>query len=498
MQEQYALEMERISKAFPGVRALNEVSLKVRKGTVHALMGENGAGKSTLMKILGGLYRPDSGTIRLNGKQIEMFSPRDSLKNGISMIHQELTSVFEMTVAENVYLGREPRFANFWVNEKKMNEDLRKLMQSLEISVDPKAKMKQLSIAKMQLVEIAKAISYNSEIIIMDEPTSAITNREVDHLFKIIRSLTSKGVSIIYISHKMDEIFEIADDITVLRDGEWVGSKAAKDLTQQDLISMMVGRELKEMFPKKVVEVGEKVLEVKNLSLKGKFHQVSFDLRKGEILGIAGLVGAGRSEVMECLFGLAKPDEGEVWVHGKKVDIRSPIEAKENHLAFITEDRKLTGLFLPHSVKDNIIAASMKKHSKGPFMQERKIKAVCLQQKELLGIKTPNLEQKVKNLSGGNQQKVLIAKWLLTDSDIIILDEPTRGVDVGAKSEIHTLMGELVAAGKSVIMISSELPEILGMSDRIIVMHEGKIAGELSREEATQELIMKYASGLVS
>ncbi|WP_372813595.1 sugar ABC transporter ATP-binding protein [Paenibacillus sp.] len=498
MQEQYVLEMEHISKTFPGVRALEDVSFKVRKGTVHALMGENGAGKSTLMKILGGIYWPETGRIKLRGKEIGMLTPRDSLKNGISMIHQELTSVYDMTVAENIFLGREPLFAKFWVNEKKLNEDTRHLLESLEISIDPKTKMKDLSIARMQLVEIAKAISYNSEIIIMDEPTSAITDREVAHLFKIIRSLTNKGVSIIYISHKMDEIFEIADEITVLRDGELVDSKHVKELTQQDLISMMVGRELKELFPKKEVRIGEKVLEVKNLSLKGKFNNISFQLRKGEILGIAGLMGSGRSEVMESLFGLAKPDEGEIFFHGKKVEIKSPEDAKKNGLAFITEDRKLTGLFLPHSVKDNMIAASLEKHAKGIFMNEGKIRNECNKQRELLGVKTPDINQKVKNLSGGNQQKVLIAKWLLTDAEVIILDEPTRGVDVGAKSEIHALMGKLVEEGKAVIMISSEMPEVLGMSDRIIVMHEGKISGELSRAEANQDKIMKYATGFVN
>jgi inositol transport system ATP-binding protein len=498
MQEQYVLEMEHISKTFPGVRALDDINFKARKGTVHALMGENGAGKSTLMKILGGMYTPDTGSIKVKGKQIQMLKPSDSIQNGISMIHQELTSVFEMTVAENIFLGREPVQAKFWVNEKKLNEDTRILLESLEISIDPKTKMKELSVARMQLVEIAKAISYNSEIIIMDEPTSAITDREVAHLFKIIRTLTKKGISIIYISHKMDEIFEIAEEITVLRDGKFVDCKSTKVLTQQDLISMMVGRELKDLFPKKEVKIGEIVLEVKNLSLKGKFKNISFQLRKGEILGVAGLMGSGRSEVMESIFGLTKPDEGEVFLHGEKVNIKSPIDAKKNGLAFITEDRKITGLFLPHSVKDNIIAASLQQYSYGVFMNEGKIRKVCNAQKQLLGIKTPSINQKVNNLSGGNQQKVLIAKWLLTDADVIILDEPTRGVDVGAKSEIHSLIGKLVEQGKSVIMISSEMPEVLGMSDRIIVMHQGKIFGELSREEANQDAIMKYASGLVT
>jgi inositol transport system ATP-binding protein len=497
MKVHYALEMENISKSFPGVQALKGVTLKVRKGSVHALMGENGAGKSTLMKILGGLYQPDAGVIRINGREVSFMKPADSLKHGVSMIHQELSSVLEMTVAENIFLGREPLRAGFWVNEKKLNEDTRRLLDSLEIAIDPKTKMKRLSIAQMQLVEIAKAISYNSEILIMDEPTSAITDREVEQLFRMIRSLKEKGVSIIYISHKMDEIFEISDDITVLRDGQWIGTRPASELTKHDLITMMVGRELQDMFPKKAVEIGETVLDVRNLSRRGRFSNVSFTLRRGEILGIAGLMGAGRSEVMETIFGLARPDEGEIRIRGKKVDIRSPRDAKRLGLAFITEDRKLTGLFLPHSVKDNMVAASLHRFSRNLFMKEREIREACQQQRERLLIKTPNLNQAVKNLSGGNQQKVLFAKWLLTDADILILDEPTRGVDVGAKSEIYGLMSELAASGKAIIMISSELPEILGMSDRILVMHEGKLTGELTREEADQVKIMRYATGMV-
>jgi inositol transport system ATP-binding protein len=497
MQEQYILEMEGISKEFPGVKALSNVNFKVKKGSVHALMGENGAGKSTLMKILGGIYRQDAGSIKLNGQKVEFMNPSDSLNKGISMIHQELSPIYYMTVAENIYLGREPMIASFWVDEKKLNRNAKKLLESLELNIEPTARMKDLSIAQMQLVEIAKAISYNSDIIIMDEPTSAITEREVGHLFSIIRSLTSKGIAIIYISHKLDEIFEIADEVTVLRDGQYVDTKYVKDTTRQELVSMMVGRELTQLFPKKKVDIGEKILEVKNLSYKKKFRNISFEVKRGEILGIAGLMGAGRSEVMECIFGLVKPDEGEVLINGKKVDIKSPEDAKKNGLAFITEDRKLTGLFLPHSVKDNMIAASIDNYTNGIFINDRKINDTCERQKELLRVKTPSLDQKVRNLSGGNQQKVLIAKWLLTDAEILILDEPTRGVDVGAKSEIHSLMGELAESGKAIIMISSELPEILGMSDRIIVMHEGNITGELSREEADQDTIMKYATGLV-
>ncbi|MDD2534269.1 MAG: sugar ABC transporter ATP-binding protein [Eubacteriales bacterium] len=498
MEEQYILEMVDISKSFPGVQALKGAGIKVRKGSVHALMGENGAGKSTLMKILGGLQPADSGKIILKGQEVSFSSPSESLKNKISMIHQELTSIPHMTVAENIYLGREPLAGKVFVKDSDQNARATELLQGLGIQIDPKIKMVRLSIAQMQLIEIAKAISYNSEIIIMDEPTSAITEREVEHLYTMIRNLTKKGVAVIYISHKLNEIFNIADEVTVMRDGEYVNTKKIEELTRQDIISMMVGRELTHMFPKVEVEIGEPVLEVKNLTRAGKFNNISFTLHKGEILGLAGLMGAGRTEVMESLFGLVPANSGEVLIKGKPVNIKSASDAKKNGLAFITEDRKLTGLFLPHSVKDNIIAASLDRFVVGGiFMNEKSVNGICEDQKKLLRIKTPTIEQKVKNLSGGNQQKVLLAKWLLTDADIIILDEPTRGIDVGAKSEIHALMGELVKTGKSVIMISSELPEILGMSDRIIVMHEGKLTGEVSRQDATQDVLMSFATGTI-
>lgn len=497
MQDEYLLVMDQITKSFPGVKALNGAGIKVRKGSVHALMGENGAGKSTLMKILAGMQPPDSGKITLKGKDITLANPLDSIRNGISMIHQELTVVKQMTIAENIYLGREPTHGSFWVNEGSQNEMTAKLLKSLEIPLKPKTRMADLSIAQMQLVEIAKAISFNSEIIIMDEPTSAITEREVGILYKIIRSLTAKGVAIIYISHKLNEIFDIANEVTVMRDGEFVGHKMIEDLTRNDIVSMMVGRELTQMFPKVNVEIGEVVFEVRNLSCAGKFKDVSFKLKRGEILGLSGLMGAGRSEVMECIFGLVPLDAGEIYVKGQKVHIRSPRDAKKQGIAFITEDRKATGLFLVHSIKDNMIAASLDTFKSGLFMNEKRIRRESEKYKTMLRVKTPSIEQKVKNLSGGNQQKVLLAKWLLTDADVIILDEPTRGIDVGAKSEIYTLMGEMVTAGKSVIMISSELPECMGMSDRIVVMHEGRVTGEVNRAQANQELIMQYAAGLI-
>ncbi|WP_338826610.1 sugar ABC transporter ATP-binding protein [Neomoorella thermoacetica] len=498
MQQDYILEMENITKTFSGVRALNNVKLKVKKGTVHALVGENGAGKSTLMKILIGIYKCDSGTIKFKGKTVHFQNTRDSLDAGISMIHQELCLIPHMTVAENIFLGREPVSSIIgWVKEQQLIQYTKNLLDSLKIDIDPAVKINELSIANRQLVEIAKAISYNAELIIMDEPTSAITEREVSNLFKIIRSLTEKGISIIYISHKLNEIFEIADEITVLRDGEYVDTDAIINLTKEKIIEMMVGRELKQLFPKKESQIKDTILEVKNLSHKNKFRNISFSLRKGEILGIAGLMGAGRTEVMESIFGLRKLDEGEIIIKGKKVRIKSPEDAIKNKIAFLTEDRKRTGLFLKHSVKDNMLITSIKNYLKGGMIVDhKKTKSICKKYIEMLKIKTPNLEQVVEKLSGGNQQKILIAKWLLTEPEILILDEPTRGIDVGAKAEIHSLMSSLAQEGRAIIMISSELPEILGMSDRIIVMHEGKIAAELSRQEANQDLIMKYATGM--
>lgn len=498
MTPEYILEMEGISKEFPGVKALKDVTLRVKKGKVHALVGENGAGKSTLMKILNGIYMPDSGVIKFGGKEIKLRSPIDALRNGISMIHQELTPVPNMTVAENIFLGREPLLGNLpIVNDREMINMTRKLLENLEINIDPSTPMGNLSVAQMQMVEIAKAISYNSELIIMDEPTSAISEKEVLHLFKIIRNLKSKGISIIFISHRFDEIYEIADEVTVLRDGEHIFTGALENVSREKLIEMMVGRELKQMFPKEDAEIGEVVLEVKNLTKQGVFYDVNFKVRRGEILGIAGLMGAGRTEVVESIFGIRHYDHGEIYINGKKVDIKSPIDAINNKMALITEDRK-TGLFLPLTVEENIIMASLSNYTRGFFVDGKKVSEDCKKQVDKLRIKTPSLSQKIKFLSGGNQQKALIARWLLTYPEILILDEPTRGIDVGAKAEIHKLITKMAQEGKAIIMISSELPEILGMSDRIIVMHEGRVKGELKREEASQEKIMKYAMGLAS
>jgi inositol transport system ATP-binding protein len=496
MAEEYLLEMEHIRKQFPGVLALDDVFLKVRPGTVHALMGENGAGKSTLMKVLLGIYAPDDGVIRFDGVEHLQMDIRSSLTHGISMIHQELSPILHMTVAENIFLGREPLMNRVgWVDHKKLYEQTQELFDELDIAIDPMAKMVSLSIASMQMVEIATAISYNSKLIIMDEPTSAITEKEVAHLFRLINTLRDKGVAVIYITHKMDEVFEISDEVTVLRDGQYVGTEKAGDINKHKLISMMVGRELTNFFPKEDAEITDVKLEVKNISLEGKFRNVSFSVRRGEILGFAGLMGSGRTEVIESVFGVYPPESGEILVDGKPVEIKQPMDAIAAGMGLLTEDRKMTGLYLPLSVRDNMIVSNIDKYVSARGLDHKLIEKDCEHQRTALSVKTPSLDQIILNLSGGNQQKILIGRWLLTEPDILILDEPTRGIDVGAKSEIHKLMTKLAQAGKAIIMVSSEMPEVLGMSDRIIVMHEGEKAGELTRAEATQEKVLQLASG---
>jgi len=496
MAEKYLLEMEHISKTFPGVHALDDVFLKVKPGTVHALMGENGAGKSTLMKVLLGIYRPDDGIIRFDGIVHEHMDIRSSLHHGISMIHQELTPIPHMSVAENIFLGREPVLGKSgWVKAKELNQMAQTLFDNLQIDIDPTVRMVDLSIANMQMVEIATAISYNSKLIIMDEPTSAITEKEVAHLFRMINNLRDKGVSIIYITHKMDEVFQIADEVTVLRDGQYVDTKSSSEINKKKLIALMVGRELTKIFPKIDVEIGEVKMDVKNLSLPGKFENVSFNVRRGEILGIAGLMGSGRTELIESIFGIYPPLSGEITVDGKLTRITQPMDAIKTGMGLLTEDRKLSGLFLPLSVRDNMVYSSIDRFVGVFGLNHKQMDVECGRQREALSVKTPSLAQKVVNLSGGNQQKVLIARWLLTEPDILFLDEPTRGIDVGAKSEIHKLMSKLAENGKAIVMVSSEMPEILGMSDRILVMHDGVKAGELSRENATQEKILQLAAG---
>ena len=497
---EYVLELKNIYKSFPGVKVLEDVTLQVRPGEVHALMGENGAGKSTLMKILMGIYKADQGSIFLEGKETVIHGPKDAMSKGISMIHQELNTVLDMEVAENVFVGRELLKKGFEklkiVDIARMREETGRYFREMNIDIDPRAKMRTLSVAEMQLVEIVKAISLNSRIIVMDEPTSAITEKEATVLFAQIERLKKQGVAIIYISHKMDEIFRISDTITVLRDGQWIGTKPAKELDNDMLIKMMVGRELTDIYPKDPVEIGDVILEVKNLSRGKKVRDASFSLRKGEVLGIAGLVGAGRSELVETIFGLYPKTGGQIFLHGKEVHIKSAADAIKNKMALITEDRKQTGLNLIVSVKENIASVSIGKLSNHGIVNDKKINEVSEKYIRELKIKTPDGNAIVGNLSGGNQQKVVLAKWLLDEPDIIIFDEPTRGIDIGAKRDIYLLINNLAKEGKAVIVISSEMAEVMGICDRILVMAEGRINGEVQREEFSQEVIMGYASNI--
>lgn len=485
------LEMKHIEKSFNTIKVLNNIQFSLKAGTVHALMGENGAGKSTMMKILAGVYKSDAGEIFLNGKKVNLDSPKTSLKLGIAMIHQELSPIPQMTVAENIYLGREPG-SKLFMSYTEMYKKADQLLKSLNVHINPRVKIGTLKVADQQLIEIAKAISFNANIIIMDEPTSAIADREVDNLFRIIRSLKEQGRGIIYISHKMDEIFRIADEITVLRDGTYINTWLANDIEPSILIKNMVGRELNEVYPKVKVSAGETLLEIKNFSLKNKFRDINFYVKKGEILGFVGLVGAGRTEIMNSLFGLVPPDSGEIRMDGKLITIQKSQDAIKNGIAYVTEDRKNEGLILQMSVGKNITLASMKELHK-ILIKTKTERRLIKEQINFLKVKVNHPGQLVSSLSGGNQQKVVLAKWMMKNPKVMILDEPTRGIDVGAKAEIYKLMCEYVKNGNSIIMISSEMPEVMGMADRIIVLSNGCIAGELSREEFDQEQIMSYA-----
>ncbi|PWJ93760.1 MULTISPECIES: sugar ABC transporter ATP-binding protein [Mesorhizobium] len=492
---EYLLTIENARKEFPGVVALDDVSFRLRPGTVHALMGENGAGKSTLMKIIAGIYHPDRGELHLRGKPIQLKSPLDALENGIAMIHQELNLMPYMTVAENIWIRREPLNRFGLVDHTTMNKMTADLFRRLNINIHPQVQVRDLTVANRQMVEIAKAVSYESDVLIMDEPTSALTEREVSHLFTIIRDLKAQGKGIIYITHKMNELFEIADEFSVFRDGRYIGTHLSSDVTRDDIIRMMVGREITQMFPKEEVPIGDVVLSVKNLTLDGVFRDVSFDIRAGEILGVAGLVGSGRSNVAEAIFGVTPASSGSIEIHGKPVTISSPNVAIRHRMALLTEDRKETGCLLILDILENMqIAVLQQDYVSRGFVAEKGITSACTLMSETLRVKTPNLAQRIENLSGGNQQKVLIGRWLLTKPRILILDEPTRGIDVGAKAEIHRLVTELARDGVAVMMISSEMPEVLGMSDRILVMHEGHVTGILDRAEATQVKIMELAS----
>lgn len=491
-----ALEMRNITKTYPGVRALQDVSLEVRAGEVHALVGENGAGKSTLMKILAGAQSKDSGEILLNGQPAHIDSPQKAMDLGVSIIYQEFNLVPYLNAAENIFLGREPRAAlPGFVDFTTMYRDAQQIIDKLGVAINARTPVNRLSIAQQQMVEIAKATSRASKIIVMDEPSATLTDHELKALFALMRQLKAEGVAMIYISHRMEEIFEICDRVTIMRDGHWIASKDIGELTREEIIRLMVGRELKQMIPKAEAEIGEPALQVRNVNRKGVLHDINITVRKGEVVGIAGLVGAGRTELARVIFGADPYDSGTIELFGKATRIRSPQEAIKLGIGLVTEDRKAQGLVLGMAVRENITLANLQELSVLNFIKSGEERRTAQKYVKDLTVKTPTIEQTVQNLSGGNQQKVVLAKWLFTDSKILIFDEPTRGIDVGAKTEIYQLMNALAARGIAIIMISSELPEVLGMSDRIYVMHEGRIAGEMSRAEATQEGIMHLATG---
>ncbi len=497
----YKLELKNISKSFPGVKALDHVQLSLRPGTVHALMGENGAGKSTLMKCLFGIYKMDEGEVYLDGQKIELNNPDEAMAHGIAMVHQELQPVPARSVAENLYLGRFPT-RNFgplkMIDHKKMYAETERWLKEVKMDFDPKAQLGSLSIGQMQSVEIAKAVSQQAKVVIFDEPTSSLSDNEVEALFRIMNDLRDKGVAMVYISHKMDEIKRIADDITIMRDGTYVGTWPAAEMSTDQIIAKMVGRELTNVYPPRGNEPGEVVMEVKDLcSIHEKsFQHVSFTLRKGEILGFGGLVGAQRTELMEGLFGIRGVASGEVYVRGQKVKIKHPIDAMNAGIGLITEDRRGNGIFGCLSIKDNVGVSVYNKYLQGGFiLDHKKINQVVDESIQKLRIKTPSMKEHISNLSGGNQQKVIVSRWLANDPDVLIMDEPTRGIDVGAKHEIYEIMNELARQGKAIIMISSEMSELLGMSDRVYVMCNGKMTGEIKEaEEMTQAGVMAYAT----
>ena len=489
------LDMSGIVKEFSGVRVLDGVDFRLRRGSVHALMGENGAGKSTLMNILCGIFPATAGEILLNGEKVEIHSPLDAKRHGIAMIHQELTAFHELTVAANMFMNREyKRF--MLLDEARMNRKTSEIFADLNISIDPRVRMNRLSVAEMQLVEIAKAVSTDADIIIMDEPTSALAEAEVANLYKTVRDLKSRGKAIVYISHKLEEVFTIADEVTVLRDGSFVAHDTIDAFDHDKLISLMVGRTLDQQFHKTKHETGKVLLKVENLNRKGKFRDVSFEVRAGEVLGFAGLIGAGRTEVVETIFGLERADGGEIYVDGDRVSIRSPRDAIRCGLALVSEDRKNVGLNLVGSVKENITMANLDRYCRLGVIKSGMEKRSSDELMTMLSVKAQNRDVLVNSLSGGNQQKVILARWMSTNPKVLILDEPTKGIDVGAKAEIYRLIDEFVAKGGCVVMVSSEMPEILGVSDRIAVMHEGDLVAVFDREEATQEKLLAAAAGL--
>ncbi len=492
------LELKDIVKTFPGVKALDHAQLRVRAGTVHALMGENGAGKSTLMKCLFGIYRRDEGTILLDGKEVEFKTTKEATENGVAMVHQELNQALKRSVLDNLWLGRYPT-TGIMVNEKKMREDTRAIFDELEIDVDMDRKMSELSVSKRQMVEIAKAVSYNSKIIIFDEPTSSLTEDEVEHLFKIINMLRDRGCGIVYISHKMAEILRISDEVTVMRDGQWVATEPASELDNAKLIKLMVGRELSNQFPPKTNDPGEVVLEVEGLTGQYNMLQdVSFQARKGEILGFAGLESSGRTETLESIFGVATRHSGTIRLNGKEVSNKNSKQSLEAGFALVTEERRATGIFGIRSILDNTVIASLKNYlAHGLWLKNGAMREATQWGIDAMATKTPSQDTQIRSLSGGNQQKVILARWLLTKPQVLMLDEPTRGIDVGAKYEIYQLIIDQAKAGTTVLMVSSEMPELLGVCDRIVVMSGGRVAGEVDAKSTTQEEILTLAAKYV-
>jgi methyl-galactoside transport system ATP-binding protein len=501
MKDSALLRMEHVSKSFPGVKALDDVSFTLRHGSVHALMGENGAGKSTLMKCLFGIYAKDEGEIFFEGKKVDFQTPREALDNGVAMVHQELNQALKRNVMDNIWLGRYKQMrANErlpFLSEKKMYDATKEIFDKLEISIDPKTRMDTMPVSQRQMVEIAKAVSYNAKIIVLDEPTSSLTEVEVEHLFRIINMLKERGCGIIYISHKMEEILRISDEVTIMRDGKWVATRPSDDITMDEIIRLMVGRELTNRFPPKQHDVSDEVvLRVDGLSaMYSNLKDVSFDLKKGEILGVAGLDGSGRTELLENIFGSATRKDGRIYKNGKEVLNKSPEESVKNGFAMVTEERRATGIFNILSVKENTVIASLKSLKANKFLlSDKKIRAATSDSIEKLSIKTPSQETRIRALSGGNQQKVVFGRWLLTRPDVFLLDEPTRGIDVGAKYEIYQLIIDMAREGDSIIMVSSEMPELLGVCDRILVMSGGRLAGEVDAENTSQEEIMTLAA----
>lgn len=496
------LVMEGISKSFPGVKALDNVPLTVRRGTVHALMGENGAGKSTLMKCLFGIYKKDEGHIYLDGKEVDFKSSREALDNGVAMVHQELNQALKRSVMDNIWLGRYPKIKGLpFVSESRMYHDTMEVFKELKIDdINPKTKMSTMPVAQRQMVEIAKAVSFKSKVIVFDEPTSSLTEKEVEHLFRIINMLRDRGCGIIYISHKMEEILRISDDVTIMRDGAYVATKPAKELTMNEIIKLMVGRELINRFPPKNYEVQDEViLKVEDMTaMYSHLDGVSFELKKGEILGVAGLAGAGRTELLENIFGIATKKHGKMWINGKPINNKSPKEAIANGFAMVTEERRATGIFGILDIRDNTVISSLKKYlTNGLFLSNKAMAKSTAWSIDAMHIKTPTQSTKIRALSGGNQQKVIFGRWMLTDPTIFLLDEPTRGIDVGAKYEIYQLIMDMAAEGDSVVIVSSEMPELLGICDRILVMSGGKLAGEVDAKTTSQEEIMTLAAKYV-